>query len=741
MKETGIPSANEQSNEQSRSLLGAAAAHWEVWAYALLILVAAAMRFWDLGARAIGYDESLHAYYSFRFAEGLGFQHSALTHGPFQFHAIAAVFFLFGDSDYTSRLPAAIFGVALVGLPYFLRFRLGRAGALATAALLAFSPMLLFYSRYARNDIFMAVWTLGLAILLWRYIDEGKPRYLYLAALTLALAFATKETTFFVVGIWGSYLMIVAAADWIPWLLRQSVVSHDAAAEQGGEYGYTPGRGYGYWGSRAPARLSAFSRPGVFLVLLATLVLPQTSALISQFQGAMKSYGVVLASSSPPVGAPAGDTLFTLQDVDITKGMVIAAIVVFLAVWFSTLAGISWSRGVWLRCAAIFYSVWLLLFTTFFTNVVGLGSGMWQSLGYWIVQQDVSRGDQPWYYYFIIAPVYETLPLVFSLAGVVYYAFRGNGFTRFLAYWVVMTFILYTWAGEKMPWLLVNITLPMIVLSGKLIGDMIAAVPWRRVRQAGGLYLFPITALLLYLLARLFLFNIQPSQLFNLLEFGTLIVIALALLWVGAILARRSGAANGLRIAALSFAIVLLLFAVRTGWQGSYINGDAPTEMLVYAQTSGDVPVIAEGIREAARATGEGDQLRLTVDKDVYWGLVWYIRDYEHVDYADLRNVTEAPKGSALLISDGNKSRLLPYLGNYSPGEEFLYLWWPSEGYKPCKGDPPGEPCLSPGEAVSSLFSRDKWREGLDYFIYRKTEIDYLSHTGIAYFPKEPSEP
>ena len=533
MKETGIPSTNEQSNEQSRSLLGAAAAHWEVWAYALLILVAAAMRFWDLGNRAIGYDESLHAYYSFRFAEGLGFQHSALTHGPFQFHAIAAVFFLFGDSDYTSRLPAAIFGTALVGLPFFLRDRLGRAGALATAALLAFSPMLLFYSRYARNDIFMAVWTLGLAILLWRYIDEGKPRYLYLAALTLALAFATKETTFFVVGIWGSYLMIVAAADWIPWLLRQSVVSHNAAAEQGGEYGYTPGRGYGYWGSRAPARLSAFSRPGVFLVLLATLVIPQTSALISQFQGAMKSYGVVLASASPPVGAPAGDTLFTLQDVDITKGMVIAAIVVFLAVWFSTLAGISWSRGVWLRCAAIFYSVWLLLFTTFFTNVVGLGSGMWQSLGYWIVQQDVSRGDQPWYYYFLLAPIYETLPLVFSLAGVVYYAFRGNGFTRFLAYWVVMTFILYTWAGEKMPWLLVNITLPMIVLSGKLIGDMIAATPWRRVRQAGGLYLFPITALLLYLLARLFLFNIQPSQLFNLLEFGTLIVIALALLWVG----------------------------------------------------------------------------------------------------------------------------------------------------------------------------------------------------------------
>ena len=217
MKESSVASVDEQKG----SLLSLLASHWEVAAYALLILVAASMRFWDLGARAIGYDESLHLYYSFRLAEGLGYQHNPLSHGPLQYHGIAAMFFLFGDSEFTARLPAAIFGTVLVGLPYFFRSHLGRAGALVTAVLLAFSPMMLFYSRYARNDIFMAVWTLGLIILLWRYMVEGKPRYLYLSALTLAMAFATKETTFFVVGILGSYLLIVAAKDWVPWLLRR----------------------------------------------------------------------------------------------------------------------------------------------------------------------------------------------------------------------------------------------------------------------------------------------------------------------------------------------------------------------------------------------------------------------------------------------------------------------------------------------------------------------------------------
>ena len=421
---------------------------------------------------------------------------------------------------------------------------------MTTAVLLAFSPMMLFYSRYARNDILMSVWTLGLVVLLWRYLDEGKPKYLIMSAVVLALAFATKETTFIVIAILGSYLLIVAAVDWIPWLLRQKTRTRFAEAE--GDYRYIPGVGYGYGPDPTPMRLSQFSRRGGFLVLLATLTAPHVASAVSFFQDRLAGAGIVLASSDPPVGAPAGDTLFTLQDLDVTKGMVVALMLVVLVIWFSTMAGLTWNRGVWLRCTVAFYSVWVLLFTTFLTNMVGLGSGLWQSLGYWLAQHDVNRGDQPWYYYFVITPLYETLPMLLSVVAVVYYAVRGNSFTRFLAYWTVLTFALYSVAGEKMPWLVVNIALPMIVLSGKLIGDMVAATTWSRVRQAGGIYLVPVTALLLYLLARLLLFNIERGNLLNFMEFVTLLAIALLLVGVGLHLLLRSGAANGLRLAALS---------------------------------------------------------------------------------------------------------------------------------------------------------------------------------------------
>ena len=262
------------------------------------------------------------------------------------------------------------------------------------------------------------------------------------------------------------------------------------------------------------------------------------------------------------------------------------------------------------------------------------------------------------------------------------------------------------------------------------------AVPWPRVWRSGGLYLVPMTLVLAYFLVRLLLFSIERGSFINFLEFWALLAIVITMGGFGIHLLLRSGVANGLRVVALSSALVLLFFAVRTGWQASYQNGDVPVEMIVYAQNSGDVPTIMEEVMAAAQRTGEGKEMRLTVDKDIYWGLIWYIRDFKNIDYADLRNVTDAPEGSVLLISDGNEAQVKPYLSKYGPGEDFLYLWWPGEGYKPCRSAPV-EPCLNITDVIGNLFSRNKWREGLDYYVYRRTDVEFLFHRAIAYFPEE----
>ncbi|MCK4696959.1 MAG: TIGR03663 family protein, partial [Dehalococcoidia bacterium] len=189
--------------EQARNVFlsivsrGRARMNWEIALYALLIVIALVMRLWELGARAIHYDEVLHLVYSWNFAQGQGYSHDPMMHGPFQFDGNALIFFLFGDSDFTARLLPVIFGTALVALPFFLRRYLGRWGSLAVATLLAFSPLLLYYSRYARNDIYSAFWSLLLVVCMWRYFEERKARYLYIGAAALSFSFCTKEATYF----------------------------------------------------------------------------------------------------------------------------------------------------------------------------------------------------------------------------------------------------------------------------------------------------------------------------------------------------------------------------------------------------------------------------------------------------------------------------------------------------------------------------------------------------------------
>ena len=46
-------------------------------------MLALGMRLWDLGSRSLHYDEILHAWYAWRLAEGVGYNHTPLTHGPY----------------------------------------------------------------------------------------------------------------------------------------------------------------------------------------------------------------------------------------------------------------------------------------------------------------------------------------------------------------------------------------------------------------------------------------------------------------------------------------------------------------------------------------------------------------------------------------------------------------------------------------------------------------------------------
>jgi uncharacterized protein (TIGR03663 family) len=208
---SSAPRAPERRARLANPLRGAP--RGELVAWGLLLAAALAVRLIDLGNRPFHHDESQDAYFSWILRTGGGYEYDPLLHGPLRFYLNALVFLVFGDSDFTARLAPALMGTAMVALPYLLRNQLGRVAAFASAALLAFGPSYLYFSRFAREDIYIACITLAMLVVAFRFLERPRPHHPGVFGALLALSFATKESTFITVFVAGTFFMLVAARE------------------------------------------------------------------------------------------------------------------------------------------------------------------------------------------------------------------------------------------------------------------------------------------------------------------------------------------------------------------------------------------------------------------------------------------------------------------------------------------------------------------------------------------------
>ena len=382
----------------------------------------------------------------------------------------------------------------------------------------------------------------------------------------------------------------------------------------------------------------------------------------------------------------------------------------------SVLTGFFWDHEVWLIAAAIFYAVWVLAYTTFFTNMGGIESGMWRGLGYWIAQQDVARGNQPWYYYFVITPLYEFLPLALSVAAAVYYAVkrRTDAFTLFLLYWCGMTLLLFTIASEKMPWLLVNITLPLIVLAGKFLGEIVCGVDWRKLASMEGALVVVGTPILMVAVVMLALAGTGDSG--NGLAVGIASALACAaILGVGWYISRQIKPSQMAKIAAIPAVVVLLALTVRASGMAAYSHGDVPVEMLVYTQTSPDIRLLADEIYRADGFAGADNGIAIDVDdtSGFTWPWAWYLRDSDeyHAAYRAIDENT-TPDGKVVIVHSNNENAVAPMLAaTYGEGQRIKHRWWfPEHTYRN----------ITPSRFVSGITDRETWRSVVDYWLNRE---------------------
>jgi uncharacterized protein (TIGR03663 family) len=198
--------AEQELADQDRADQDRAATSWltvERVAYGAIGLLAAWLRFLQLGLRPLNGAEAEQALAAFRFTQGATQAAPAGTI-PALFTGNVLGFTIMGSSDAIGRWLPALAGVVLALLPYGLRQRLGRGGALAASLLLAISPSAVYLSRSLDSAIVVAACGLAIVVGLLNYVDTRQPGYLYFAAAALGLGLAAGP------GIYSLLLILLA---------------------------------------------------------------------------------------------------------------------------------------------------------------------------------------------------------------------------------------------------------------------------------------------------------------------------------------------------------------------------------------------------------------------------------------------------------------------------------------------------------------------------------------------------
>ena len=207
----------------------------EKWCWVALLLLAVILRLWDLGGRPPHHDEAVHGHFTHELLVEGSYRYDPTYHGPLLFFVTAGIFGLLGENLITLRLYPVVTGVLLVGLPLLLRRRLGARAALWCGVLLAISPSFLYYSRFARNDVPVSLFTAAAGVLFLR-LRRGSFRVLPWAGAMLALHAISKETFYVLlpllaVGAFGVLLRLrlaVAFRRAVAWIERYAAPAASA---------------------------------------------------------------------------------------------------------------------------------------------------------------------------------------------------------------------------------------------------------------------------------------------------------------------------------------------------------------------------------------------------------------------------------------------------------------------------------------------------------------------------------
>lgn len=310
-------------------------------------------------------------------------------------------------------------------------------------------------------------------------------------------------------------------------------------------------------------------------------------------------------------------------------------------------------------------------------------------------------------------------------------------FLAFLISWLIASWLFFSWAGEKMPWLTTHFVVPMALLSGWLVGrffdrpyiDLVARSAAAKhafvtvlVVVSAGALVFPILSGSLRIGALATSSLVSTNRYLGLLA----VMIAALLFWMRT--RRGVDPIVGKRSAVLFTIIGLALLTARTSYFANYVNDDYVTEFNVYAHGApATKSVVLERLETISMRLHGDKSVKVAYDNDSSWPFTWYLRDYPNREYfgdSPSRSITDA---EVVIVGSNSWSKVDPLLEGQYVESTHTFLWWPMEQYRKLTANSIlGDPKVERGQR-RGLFNPDVRASITEIFLHR----DYEKYQGV----------
>ncbi len=408
--------------------------------------VAAFLRFWRLELKPLHHDEGVNGFFlTTLFRDGIYKYDPSNYHGPDLYYFALAAAKTFGLNTLSIRGSVAIFGLLMVVLAFFLKNYIGKIGSLTAALFITLSPGMVYISRYFIHEILFAFFSFTIVIGVLYFIEKRKAGVFAIATMTFLLLVCFLPTALNLANLvskenatlfWVVRLALFALISFLVLLIVRMLLA---------------------WNEGTPIYLLLASASAILLfatketafITIGTMLMACVCVWLWR-----KIYKAVVSQPKENELEPVELTWATFRERLGTSSDLLLIIV---------------------AAASVFVYIGVLFFSSFFTYPEGIKKGfeayaIWTKTG----SKDHTQNGALAYVKWLLK--IESPILILSSVGILIALLKArHRFALFAAFWAFGLFLAYTVIPYKTPWLAISFILPMCVIAGYGINELIAS--------------------------------------------------------------------------------------------------------------------------------------------------------------------------------------------------------------------------------------------------------------------------